>query len=82
MQGRVKLVNAQVKPVADKMTFLKDGNDVVTGITAIAAFGHTPGHMAYMIESGGTLTATFVLSKKLRAPHVDKTESVQWSDYE
>ena len=29
MQGRVKLVNAKVKPVAEKMTFLKDGNDVV-----------------------------------------------------
>ncbi|MGI9479322.1 MAG: MBL fold metallo-hydrolase, partial [Hyphomicrobiaceae bacterium] len=53
MQGRVKLVNAQVKPVADKMTFLKDGNDVVSGITAIPTFGHTPGHMAFNIESNG-----------------------------
>ena len=26
---------------------------MVGGITAMAAFGHTPGHMAYMIESGG-----------------------------
>ena len=51
MQGRVKLVNAQVKPVADKMTFLKDGGDVVSGITAVSTFGHTPGHMAYNIES-------------------------------
>ena len=53
MQGRVKLVNAKVKPVAEKMTFLKDGNDVVSGITAIPTFGHTPGHMAFNIESNG-----------------------------
>lgn len=53
MQGRVKLVNAKVKPVADKMTFIKGGNDVVSGITSIATFGHTPGHMAYNIESNG-----------------------------
>lgn len=59
MQGRVKLVNAKVKPVAEKMTFLKGGNDVVTGITAIAAFGHTPGHMAYNIESNGQRLVLF-----------------------
>lgn len=53
MQGRVKLVNDKVKPVAEKMTFLKGGNDVVTGITAIPTFGHTPGHMAFNIESNG-----------------------------
>ncbi len=53
MQVRVKLVNAKVKPVAEKMSFLKDGNDVVSGITAIPTFGHTPGHMAFNIESNG-----------------------------
>ncbi len=53
MQGRVKLVQDKVVPVADKMTFIKGGGDVVTGITAIEAFGHTPGHMGYNIESNG-----------------------------
>ena len=53
MQGRVKLVNAKVKPVAEKITFIKDGKDVVSGITALATFGHTPGHMAFNIESNG-----------------------------
>ena len=53
MQGRVKLVNAKVKPVAEKMTFIKGGKDVVTGITAIETFGHTPGHLAFNIESNG-----------------------------
>ena len=43
----------KVKPLADQMTFLADGGDVVSGISAMAAFGHTPGHMAYRIESDG-----------------------------
>ena len=44
---------AKVRPLADKMSFLGDGDSVRSGITAMAAFGHTPGHMAYMLESNG-----------------------------
>ena len=43
----------KVRPLAENMTFLADGNDVVSGITAVGAFGHTPGQMNYLIESGG-----------------------------
>jgi len=43
----------KVRPLAEKMTFIGDGDSVVSGITAVAAFGHTPGHMAYHLESGG-----------------------------
>ena len=43
----------KVRPFADKMTFIGDGGSVVSGITGMAAFGHTPGHMIYMIESNG-----------------------------
>ena len=43
----------KVRPFAENMTFIGDGDDVVSGITAVSAFGHTPGHMAYMVESGG-----------------------------
>ncbi|BDW84755.1 MBL fold metallo-hydrolase [Roseicyclus marinus] len=45
--------NANVLPMADQFTFLGDGQDVVTGITGMAAFGHTPGHMVYRLESEG-----------------------------
>ncbi|WP_417667588.1 MBL fold metallo-hydrolase [Roseibium sp.] len=48
-----KLVHSHVKPLAEKMTFLDDGGSVVSGITAMGAFGHTPGHMIYMLESNG-----------------------------
>ncbi len=43
----------KVQPLNDQFTFLDDGGSVASGITAMAAFGHTPGHMTYMLESGG-----------------------------
>lgn len=47
------LVAAKVTPMADKMSFIEDGGEVASGITATAAFGHTPGHMVYHLESNG-----------------------------
>lgn len=46
--------DGKVAPLAEKMTMLDDGGSPASGITAMAAFGHTPGHMAYMVEDGGT----------------------------
>ncbi|MDU8909926.1 MBL fold metallo-hydrolase [Aestuariicoccus sp. MJ-SS9] len=45
--------NANVKPLAEKTTFIGDGGAVTSGVTGVAAFGHTPGHMGYMLESDG-----------------------------
>jgi glyoxylase-like metal-dependent hydrolase (beta-lactamase superfamily II) len=42
-----------VKPLNDKITFLDDGGSVASGITGMNAFGHSPGHMVYQIESDG-----------------------------
>ncbi|QYK41390.1 MAG: MBL fold metallo-hydrolase [Paracoccaceae bacterium] len=42
-----------VRPLSDKTTFVDDGGAVVSGITAMAAVGHTPGHFTYMLESEG-----------------------------
>jgi glyoxylase-like metal-dependent hydrolase (beta-lactamase superfamily II) len=42
-----------VKPLADKIIFLDDGGSVAGGITGMAAFGHSPGHMVYQVESDG-----------------------------
>ncbi|MCG8558710.1 MAG: MBL fold metallo-hydrolase [Hyphomicrobiales bacterium] len=53
MARRAKTVHGNVVPLAEKFTFIKPGTDVVTGVTAVEAFGHTPGHMCYNIESGG-----------------------------
>ena len=45
--------DAKVRPLAEKMSFLAPGADVTGGVTAVEAHGHTPGHMAYRIESAG-----------------------------
>ena len=45
--------DTNVKPLNDRFSFLEDGGAVVSGITAMAAPGHTPGHFAYRLESGG-----------------------------
>ena len=52
-EGVGKLVQSNVVPLAEKIGFVKDGSDVVAGVTAVAAHGHTPGHMAYHLESDG-----------------------------
>lgn len=52
-EGNRKIVLGKVKPFAEKFTFAEDGATVAPGITAMAAFGHTPGHMVYRLESEG-----------------------------
>lgn len=37
----------------ERTTLLEPGREAAPGITALAAFGHTPGHLAYHIESDG-----------------------------
>jgi len=48
-----ELFDRNMRPLAEKTTFLEDGGSVISGMTAISAPGHTPGHMAYMLESEG-----------------------------
>ena len=43
----------KIAPLAEKATFVGDGASVASGITGMGAFGHTPGHMVYMLDSGG-----------------------------
>ncbi|MBA5778424.1 MBL fold metallo-hydrolase [Stappia sp. F7233] len=52
-EGGAKLVQANVVPLAGKMTFIGNEGEVVAGIHGIDAHGHTPGHMAFHIESDG-----------------------------
>jgi glyoxylase-like metal-dependent hydrolase (beta-lactamase superfamily II) len=40
-------------PLAEKSTFVKHEGEVVAGIRAIPAFGHSPGLMTYHVESRG-----------------------------
>lgn len=40
-------------PLADRSTFIKPGDAVAPGITAIEAFGHSPGLLTFHVESEG-----------------------------
>jgi glyoxylase-like metal-dependent hydrolase (beta-lactamase superfamily II) len=40
-------------PVRDRLIAVRDGSEVVPGITAMATTGHTIGHHSYVIESQG-----------------------------
>jgi len=42
-----------VVPLANQATFIKPGEEVVPGIRAVDAAGHSPGLLAFMIESEG-----------------------------
>lgn len=44
---------ANMRPVAAMTTMMEDGASGFSGHTAMAAFGHTPGHMVHVIESEG-----------------------------
>ena len=47
--------NAKLQPAldAEMVAFHNFGDEILPGITAIGTPGHTPGHTAWMIESGG-----------------------------
>ncbi|MCA1952919.1 MAG: MBL fold metallo-hydrolase [Hyphomicrobiales bacterium] len=53
MKGAFQGVHRVLKPNAADVKRFKWGDEVVTGITAIDASGHTPGHTAFAIVSGG-----------------------------
>ncbi len=42
----------RLEAIADRMTFITDGQEVLPGVMAHASFGHTPGHMSFEIRSG------------------------------
>lgn len=47
------LFRANVAPLAERTSFIGPDGEVAPGIRAIEAYGHTPGHLAFHIESQG-----------------------------
>jgi len=48
----ISIANGKLNPIKDKIISVKDGDEIVSGIKAIAAPGHTMGHMAVQLTSG------------------------------
>jgi glyoxylase-like metal-dependent hydrolase (beta-lactamase superfamily II) len=38
--------------IEDRVSLIEPGAEVLPGIEAVASFGHTPGHLAYVIHAG------------------------------
>ena len=49
----VQVARVNLLPIADRTEWIEGGVEIVAGIRAVEAFGHTPGHMALAITSGG-----------------------------
>lgn len=55
----VELARTNLLPHMDRISFIKGGQEVITGVTAMDAPGHTVGHTIFMLSSGGkTLAVT------------------------
>lgn len=46
-------IQKKILPLREKMTFIGADQTIASGITSMAAAGHTPGHMAFLLESAG-----------------------------
>jgi glyoxylase-like metal-dependent hydrolase (beta-lactamase superfamily II) len=52
MRGAFQNVRRVFGPMAKDVKQYEGGREVVSGVTAVAASGHTPGHMTFAIQSG------------------------------
>jgi glyoxylase-like metal-dependent hydrolase (beta-lactamase superfamily II) len=53
LRAFVEAARKNLMPVRDRIQFVRDGQEFLPGITAIAAPGHTVGHTIFNISSGG-----------------------------
>ncbi len=49
----VESARRNLDPLKERMTLVGDTSEIVPGVRAIATFGHTPGHIALSVASGG-----------------------------
>lgn len=51
--GSAVMFRSHVLPLADRTSFVAADGEALPGIRAVAAHGHTPGHLAFHVESEG-----------------------------
>jgi len=49
----------KVVPLHERTTYVEPGDTPLPGFTAVEAYGHTPGHLAWMVESRGEKILNF-----------------------
>ena len=70
-----KLFMTICEPLAAKTTFIKPGDAVASGITAVDAFGHAPGLMAFHLESDGK---RFMITADTVTQYVMAVQKPEW----
>jgi glyoxylase-like metal-dependent hydrolase (beta-lactamase superfamily II) len=62
-------------PLADRSTFIKPGDEVVAGITAVDAAGHSPGLLAFHVENGAK---RFMITADTCTQYVMAVQRPEW----
>jgi len=62
-------------PLADRSSFIKPGDEVVPGISAVDAAGHSPGLLAFHIESNGK---RFMITADTCTQYVMAVQRPEW----
>jgi glyoxylase-like metal-dependent hydrolase (beta-lactamase superfamily II) len=63
------------EPLAERSTFIKPGDEVVSGIRAVDAAGHSPGLMAFHVESDGK---RFMITADTVTQYVMAVQRPEW----
>ena len=55
LRSRFETIQSALAPAQDagKLTTFDGSKEIVPGIRSVSSFGHTPGHTAYLVQSGG-----------------------------
>jgi glyoxylase-like metal-dependent hydrolase (beta-lactamase superfamily II) len=71
MQPFVVGAQKHFSSVKDKVTMVKPGEDIVTGISVVDTAGHTPGHVSFIVAGGEGLiiTADAIVNPAVYFPH-------------
>ncbi|MDQ4044131.1 MAG: MBL fold metallo-hydrolase [Chloroflexota bacterium] len=77
----VDIARRAMAPLQDRLELVEDGDEIVPGIRVIAAFGHTPGHLAVEIVSRGA-RLLHISDTALSSLHVEHPDWVPAFDLE
>lgn len=72
-EGYAALLRAKLLPIEERLNLISEERELVPGIQAVSAPGHTPGHMALLIEDGdhSLLDLSDTLHTKVQLAHPD-----------
>jgi glyoxylase-like metal-dependent hydrolase (beta-lactamase superfamily II) len=51
--ARIQAIRRQLDGIKDRVRLVRPGQEAAPGITALAAYGHTPGQLAFLVGSSG-----------------------------